>query len=372
MSALAGTRIAVVSVAHRGDDARIFFRQIRSLREAGATICYLAPPPHGAYGLKPPGTLERVIINRTSGWKRLGPWYQAFREIRSRKGQFNAIIVHDLEAVFPVLYAKPGCPIIWDVHENNPAVVFDRSWVPNATKPALHSLITLLERVIAKRCHIFLAEESYRERFGDQIVIPNTTYVPEIQPAFIPQNPPVVIYIGRISRSRGLYQMIALGKSLRHRIKVVLIGPVDAPDRLSLESAINDGSVDWLGPLPNAEALTHLQKASVGLSLLEETANFKNSMPTKIHEYLAHGVPVITTPLPMAVTAVRQSEGGTIVAPYDEDALEDAVLKYTEDHAFRIAVGLRGHRWATENSNWLLDQNRFINKVRSISSLTAN
>jgi len=36
-------------------------------------------------------------------------------------------------------------------------------------------------------------------------------------------------------------------------------------------------------------------------------------MPTKVAEYMAHGVPVVTTPLPLAVELVSAADGGFVV-----------------------------------------------------------
>ena len=51
--------------------------------------------------------------------------------------------------------------------------------------------------------------------------------------------------------------------------------------------------------------------ALAGLSLLRDLPNYRGSMPTKVVEYLAHGVPAITTPLPLAreIVQLHPAEG---------------------------------------------------------------
>ncbi len=58
--------------------------------------------------------------------------------------------------------------------------------------------------------------------------------------------------------------------------------------------------------------------ALAGLSLLHDEPNFRHSLPTKVVEYMARGVPVVTTPLPAAadlVTALRMRLRGAVRRP---------------------------------------------------------
>ena len=53
--------------------------------------------------------------------------------------------------------------------------------------------------------------------------------------------------------------------------------------------------------------------ALAGLSLLQDEANFRHSLPTKVVEYMARGVPVVTTPLPRAAELATAHECGFVV-----------------------------------------------------------
>jgi glycosyltransferase involved in cell wall biosynthesis len=56
-----------------------------------------------------------------------------------------------------------------------------------------------------------------------------------------------------------------------------------------------------------------LDGALAGLSLLHDEPNFRHSLPTKVVEYMARGVPVVTTPLPAAAELARGYECGFVV-----------------------------------------------------------
>ncbi|MFD0395345.1 glycosyltransferase [Streptomyces nogalater] len=71
----------------------------------------------------------------------------------------------------------------------------------------------------------------------------------------------------------------------------------------------------WYGFLPNDRALARLSGALAGLSLLHDQPNYRHSRPTKVVEYMAHGVPVVTTPTPLAAELVER-HGCGLVVPY--------------------------------------------------------
>jgi glycosyltransferase involved in cell wall biosynthesis len=89
-----------------------------------------------------------------------------------------------------------------------------------------------------------------------------------------------------------------------------------------------------------------------GLSLLHDLPNYRHSRPTKIVEYMAHGVPVHHHPLPVAVELV-ESAGAGIVVPFDDpEAAAAAILALREDPAQARAYGAAGHAAARAAYDW--------------------
>src|SRR5260370_21169323 len=171
----------------------------------------------------------------------------------------------------------------------------------------------------------------------------NTTYRPA-RPA-PPGRGDRVVYIGHLSPDRGTSEMIEVGRLLRpHGIAVELIGPADAQARAELTRAQAAGLIRWHGFLPNDKAVLMSDGALAGLSLLHDEPNFRHSLPTKVAEYMAHGVPVITSPLPVAAGLVERYECGTVVPFGDPRAAADAVLRLATDPGLRAPLRLLGHR----------------------------
>jgi glycosyltransferase involved in cell wall biosynthesis len=142
-----------------------------------------------------------------------------------------------------------------------------------------------------------------------------------------------------------------------------LIGPADAAARAHIEGA--GEAVNWHGFVPNAEAMRLVDGALAGLSLLQDEANFRHSMPTKVAEYMARGVPVVSTPLPLAVELVEAADGGFVVPFNDPQAAADAILKLAADPDLRVAMGARAHDYALANLAWPPHAAAFVSRLEA-------
>jgi glycosyltransferase involved in cell wall biosynthesis len=100
--------------------------------------------------------------------------------------------------------------------------------------------------------------------------------------------------------------------------------------------------------------------ALAGLALLHDEPNFRHSLPTKVAEYMARGVPVITSPLPVAAGLVERYRCGTVVPFRDPVAAADAVLRLAADPGLRARQGQLGHRGAAESLGWPAHARPFV------------
>ena len=112
--------------------------------------------------------------------------------------------------------------------------------------------------------------------------------------------------------------------------------------------------------------------ALAGLSLLQDDPNFRHSMPTKVAEYMARGVPVITTPLPLAVDLVEPHECGFVVPFGGVPEAAAAALALREDPALRDAMGARGHAGARQYLRWPEDARAFVTQLEQWAGVTGS
>ncbi len=358
--------VVVCTVVHHPADARIYFRQISALLDAGHQVTYIAPLTHDQNHIFPErsvASLTAVAIPRAVGRRRLRALRAARAAMAAHAPGADLLLVHDPELLLVLPSRGKRPPTVWDVHEDTAAALTTKAWLPRFLRPAAAGGVTFAERLAERRLHLILAEHGYNARFRrTHPVVPNTAYVPET--AAPPGGPRRVIYIGHLSPDRGSAELVSLARVLApHGIAVELVGPADAAARAHIEAA--GDIVHWHGFVPNEQALAMAEGALAGLSLLHDEPNFVHSMPTKVVEYMARGVPVITTPLPLAVDLVRTAECGFVVPFGDVAAACEAVLTLDRDPGLRLKMGARGHDAARQSLGWPADARAFVAKLES-------
>lgn len=351
-------RVLVITVVHDPDDARIRYRQLSALLETGATVTYAAP--FTAYHRDPPDGVTAIDLPRALGRHRLTA-IRAARRLLHREGpNHDVALLHDPE----LLLAVPGMNgrrlplVVWDVHEDTAAALTMKSWLPQRLRPIAAAGIRASERWAERRCTLLLAEESYRNRFRrPHPVVPNSVIVPLDPPP--PAGADRVVYLGRLTEPRGALEMIELGRQLGPDVHVELIGPADSDVSAAVADAHRRGWVRHHGFVPNREALGLLRGALAGLALLHDEPNYATSRPTKVMEYMAFGVPVVTTPNAASAELVRRYGSGLVVPFTDPTAAAEAVLTLRADPDLRHQLGEAGRAGAVRDLDWRDDGRRF-------------
>ncbi len=350
--------VLVVTVVHHPQDARIRHRQVPALLEAGWDVTYAAP--FTGYGLTVPaplrtgaGRLRCTDVPRARG-RRRGRALLAARQVLGRLGpRHDVVLLHDPELLLAVPRRLRG-HTVWDVHEDTAAAVLAKPWLPAPAQRTAAAVVRRAEGWAERPLTLLLAEYGYRDRFArEHVVVPNTVPVPA---TVAPPAPDRVVYLGSITLERGAEEIAATARLLRERTDGALtthvLGPAHGPAEPVVRAAHERGDLHWHGFVPNDRAREMLTGALAGLSLLRDLPNYRHSMPPKVLEYRAHGVPVVTTPLPLARDVVTSAGSGVVVPFEDAGAAADAVLDLRRDPERAAALGAAGHRAARERYDW--------------------
>ena len=360
-------RILVMTVVHRPDDARILHRQIATLRAEGFAVTYAAP--WRATGVDAPEGLAVRDLPRSAGRDRIAGLLAARDLLRREADAHDLVLIHDPELLLAVRLVGPGRlpPVVWDVHEDTAVALGDREWVPGPLRWLLAAFVRRLERWAERNVHLVLAEDGYRSRFRrTHPVVRNHPWeraVADVAADADGGAVPRVVYVGRISRGRGLHTMLGLARELGSSARVELAGPADTEVEQEVRTAAAEGTIVHHGFVPNDRIGEVLAGASVALSLLSDDPNYLVSMPSKVIEYLAHGVPVVATPLP-SVRALIEEEGGGVLVPHDDVvATVGAVRRVVEDEALRQRLAEQG-RAAAARRTWEVEGARLASTLK--------
>ena len=141
---------------------------------------------------------------------------------------------------------------------------------------------------------------------------------------------PICGYVGVIDERID----VAIVDALAARgASVVLVGPIVKIDPAILPQRTN---VHFTGQIDYAELPAFLAGFDVALMPFARNAATANISPTKTPEYLAAGVPVVSTPIADVVAAY----GDVVTIAGDADAFADAALAAAATDPARIAAGV--------------------------------
>jgi len=304
--------VSVVTSGHDVADARLH-RLVAALARAGLRVEVLglgtadAGPPEAINRTQPRGSLAR----RALGALRL-PWRCHGRVLISLDPDVA------VGCAMRRLLAGPK-RLVWvaEVHEDYLALLEDRAWA-KGPRGVVGRAVARAGLTFARRADLTVVVDDYLARTARRrMVVPN---VPDMTmlPAPVPLDAqPRAIYIGDLTASRGLFTMLK-ALELAPDWTLDLVGRLSAEDATAChdELALNHGlasRVKLHGLLPPRQAWAVAAGAWAGLSLLEDTRAFRATMPSKVYEYLACGLPVLTSPLARPAELIKSSGAGAVV-----------------------------------------------------------
>ena len=205
-----------------------------------------------------------------------------------------------------------------DLHEDYVALLDDRAWATGAAgriaKVWARTAISL-----SRGADLTIVADQHvpPERAARRLVVrnlPDLTLLPERGEL---DDSPRALYVGDVRESRGLFTMLeAIEQAPDWTLDVV--GPVAARDKERLDAWLASspaaGRVRMHGRMPPAAAWRLASGAWAGMSLLHSTPAFESAIPSKIYEYLACGMPVLSSPIKRAAELVDKAGAGAVVA----------------------------------------------------------
>ena len=159
---------------------------------------------------------------------------------------------------------------------------------------------------------------------------------------------PVIGYVGRITRDKGIAELFEAFKRLESSypgLQLLLIGDHDATDPIpdALRERIeSDPAVLRTGFVENVERF-------YGVMDVMALPTYREGFSTVLVEAQSASVPVVTTNVTGAVDAIVDGETGLHVPVRDADALTSALDRLLGDAELRRRMGAAGRIWVEKN-----------------------
>lgn len=173
-----------------------------------------------------------------------------------------------------------------------------------------------------------------------------------------------LIYLGLLEAPRGIpvvLEGMAACERAGYSVMLTLIGT--GRERQHFESqaaALGITSlVSFLGYVPNADALRALGDADVGVVPHVPNESWNSTIPNKLFDYMAAGLPVLTSNAIPAARVVSEAGAGEVFRHGDVDDLV-AALGRLGDATRRARQGAAGRKAVLDRLNWDADAARLL------------
>jgi glycosyltransferase involved in cell wall biosynthesis len=148
-----------------------------------------------------------------------------------------------------------------------------------------------------------------------------------------PDEPPHVLFVGRLSEEKGVPELLEATEGLPR----VIVG--DGP--------LRDGVSDAVGFVPPSELGPYFERAAVVVC-----PSRREGYGVAAREAMAHGRPVVASAVGGLLDAVEDGVTGLLVPPRDPLALRAAIERALGDAAFRRSAGDAARVRARERWSW--------------------
>ncbi|MCC6618106.1 MAG: glycosyltransferase family 4 protein [Chloroflexi bacterium] len=164
---------------------------------------------------------------------------------------------------------------------------------------------------------------------------------------------PIVLYLGGLMAGRGLEQLVD-AVALVPEVQLVLLGDgalAPALRQRSADRAISQ-RVHVLPPVPPDEVVAWARSADIGVSpIVPSCLNYRYSLPNKLFQYMAAGLPVVASDLPQVREVVTDARCGMVVDTRRPEAMASAIGQLLADPAAGD-LGRRGAEAVRDRYHW--------------------
>ena len=361
------------STVHPREDSRIRSKEVDTLaRELGEEVCLLVQDGLGdevdanlGYRVVDTGPrLGRIRRMTVGAWRII----KAVRRERPSVAHF-----HDPELLpWAILLRFSGIKVVYDVHEDVPQQVSRNPSLPGWAQRLLPPVVSLAEWIGARLISgIVAASPTIADRFPKDktVLVRNFPLLDELHgpdPTPMGERPPEFTYIGTISEDRNIYRMIeAVSRVPGGQARLRLAGKFSIQEtQRNAERMPEWASVKFEGWVSREGVAKLLADGRAGLVVLKPVPHEMLTLPIKLFEYMAAGMPVISSDFPIWREIVDSAQCGLLVDPTSTDEIVAAMQWMLDNPQQAQAMGERGRKAVVERFNWNIEARTLVEFYR--------
>lgn len=362
-------KVCHITTVHPRYDVRIFHKECKSLSNEGYNVSLIVADNIGDESVdgvniydvgKSGNRVKRMFYTRKKAFK--------------KAKDINADIyhLHDPELLSIAKKLKNiGKKVIYDAHEDVPRQILNKHYIPSFLRTLVSKIFEKYENSICKKIDGVVAATSFiKNRFLElninAVDINNFPLLSEIKyNASRPYNNGSFGYIGGIFETRGIFEML---NCIADTDLTLHLAGGFVPASLENRCRSHKGwqNVVYHGVIGREDISGFFEKISAGFVVLSNTPSYYVSMPVKMFEYMAAGVPVIASNFPLWRKIIEENNCGVCVDPNNIEDIKNTALSLIEKPEKCKEFG-ENARLAVENKyNWKIEEKKMLSFYKSI------
>ncbi|GAB6074888.1 glycosyltransferase [Nautilia lithotrophica] len=359
-------KIVHLTSVHQAKDNRILFKECQTLSKNGYSVKLVCADAKN----EKIGNVE--IIGFPKHKSRINRMLKtSFLDMikMCKKVDADLYHFHDPELIFVGLYLKlKGKKVIYDIHENTSAAILSKEYIKNLwVKKIISIIFEIFEKSVVKFFDALVtARPDITEKFNHKRVITlrNFPFLPKeikkIKQKSI-KHKKVVIYVGGMTKIRGIEQLINAFKKIKNA-ELWLLGPIKEKELYNkIKKAEN---VKYLGEVLPDGVFDYIQKADIGIVTFLPAPNHVTTLPTKPFEYMACGLPMVMSNFEYWKNFFN---GCALFAnPLKEEEIIKAIDELVNNDELRNKIGERNKKLIFEEYNWEKESQKLLNLYKEL------
>ena len=362
--------VLVVTSIHKDFDARIW-RHCTSISERGYAVGLIAPWEKSAE-LNASG-VDLISFTRVNGrFPRLFlvP-LRVLPRILVNMHRYRIVHFHDIDLLPWMALVSFFKPVVYDVHENYPEEMLTREWVPNRLRVFLFWFVKILQWLLASiiRNIVICVPSQIRhfrgKRFrrcvlrnysSQKIASSSTVFVSnEFKTKTVK-----VVFSGGHYESNGSLLLLEIAKLVRKRnntVQFIVIDRFADRDFKQLFFATRDqfglkNNVLIEPPVPAPLIAELLAKGDIAIAPNLRILKQELAIPTKLFEYMAVGLPIVSSDLPYPKKLLNRCHCGILAQPEEPESFADAICELASNSDLRRRYGQVGRQGFLDHYTW--------------------
>lgn len=365
-------RICHFISVHKWDDIRVFQKECVSLAKSGYDVYVVAK---GAEDTEVNG-VKVVGVDDVGGGRIKRILYQSKRVYQKAKElDCDVYHFHDPELLKYGLRLKcAGKKVIYDSHEDLPAQIMGKYWIPAFLRKSVSLYMDRLEKRVAKKIDGVIAATPwiaglFRESNRNVIAINNYPILEEFSNVDTTnRRGNNICFVGAITEIRGVRQLV----EAMHQVNGTLhLAGRFAPASLEEEFKRINGweKVNYYGEVDRKTVGEILGKCAIGVVTYLPNPNHVKAQPNKMFEYLVAGQALVASDFEVWKEFVEPGGFGVCTDPNDPGAIAAVLNSMIENKERTKGMGERGRSAVQASYSWESESKKLIAFYDQISGI---